>query len=227
MTIQEKKIKDEWDEYWTVQGHATNRAYNFFADFYRNRIIKPYLNHFLKKHFAKGQSVLHAGCGSGKVDTDIVYYLAVTALDISPQALSIYRSVNQAKAQTIEGSIFSLPIGPEIFDGVYNLGVMEHFTEPEMGDILREFKRVLKPGGKIILFIPPVFGLTVQILDLAHFILNKVLRENVKLHPDEITRIKSRRHIQSIIEKAGFEFVEYYFGWRDLFTQIVVVGKSD
>jgi ubiquinone/menaquinone biosynthesis C-methylase UbiE len=222
----EEIIKKDWDFYWTKQGTPSNNLYNVFADFYRNHIIKPYLNHFIFKHFKKAQQVLHAGCGSGMVDTDVVKFLSVTALDISPEALAIYAKVNTTQAKTIEGNIFNLPFLNESFDGIYNLGVMEHFTEEEIVIILNEFKRVLKPSGKIVLFIPPVFGLTVQALDVAHFILNKVLRKKVKLHPDEITRVKSKKHIKALIEKSGFNFIEYYFGIKDIFTQIVIVGEK-
>jgi predicted SAM-dependent methyltransferase len=31
---------------------------------------------------------------------------------------------------------------------------MEHFTDKEIHRILREFHRILKPGGKIVLFWP-------------------------------------------------------------------------
>lgn len=220
----EEEIKKDWDTYWSAQENSSNAVYDVFANFYRNHIIKPYLDHFLKKHLKKGQKVLHAGCGSGKVDANIVDYLTITALDISPPALEIYKSVNKNKAQVVEGNIFSLPFENESFEGIYNLGVIEHFTEEEIVEILLEFKRVLKPGGKIVLFIPPVFGLTVQVLDFAHFVLNKILRKNVTLHPAEISRIKSKKHIQGLIEKAGYKFVEYYFGPRDLFTQVVAVA---
>lgn len=119
-----------------------------------------------------------------------------------------------------------MPFEDETFDGIYDLGVIEHFTEDEIQQILMEFKRVLKKNGKICLFIPPTYGLTVKVLDTAHFILNKILRKNRKLHPDEITRVRSKAHIKTIIEKAGFSFIEYYFGPKDLFTQIVIVGEK-
>ncbi|HVD99686.1 MAG TPA: methyltransferase domain-containing protein [Cytophagaceae bacterium] len=222
----EEQIEKDWDIYWSAQNNSSNAVYDVIANFYRNNIIRPYLNGFLTKHFQKGQKVLHAGCGSGKVDVNIVNYLSITALDISRPALEIYKKVNGNKATVIQGNIFSLPFSEETFDGIYDLGVIEHFTEEEIQEILLEFKRVLRPGGKIVLFIPPVFGLTVQVLDFAHFFLNKILRRNVKLHPDEITRIKSKQHIKELIEKAGFKFIEYYFGPKDLFTQIVIVGSK-
>jgi ubiquinone/menaquinone biosynthesis C-methylase UbiE len=222
----EGEVQEDWDVYWSNQNKTSNKVYDVFADFYRNNIIKRALNYFLNKHFDLGAKVLHAGCGSGKVDKDVVNKYQITALDISYPALKIYDSVNHQKAELVQASIFEMPFSNDSFDGIYNLGVMEHFTAEEINQILIEFKRVLKKGGKIVLFIPPTFGLTVLVLDSAHFILNKIFRRNVKLHPDEITRVQSKKHIKGIVEKAGFEFVEYYFGIKDMFTQAVVVAQK-
>jgi len=219
-------VQEDWDIYWDNKGQPSNRIYDLFANFYRNNIIKPALNFFITKHFTRKSKILHAGCGSGKVDQDLVSLFQITALDISYPALKIYNQVNPNKAQLIQASIFALPFEEGSFDGIYNLGVMEHFTEEEIHAILLEFKRVLKGGGKIVLFIPPVFGLTVQVLDFAHFILNRILRRNIKLHPDEITRVRSKKHIKGLVENAGFQFVEYYFGVKDVFTQSVIVAEK-
>lgn len=223
----DRNVQQDWDVYWSAQDKSSNKTYDVFANFYRNHIIKRALNYFIFKHFPNGQTLLHAGCGSGKVDTDIVNNYKVTALDISFPALKIYDSVNQQKATLVQASIFEMPFEDNLFDGIYDLGVMEHFTEEEIQLILKEFKRVLKPNGKICLFIPPTYGLTVQVLDFAHFFLNKILRKNIKLHPDEITRVRSKAHIKSQIENAGFKFVEYYFGPKDMFTQVVIVGEKN
>lgn len=222
----DRNVQQDWDVYWSEQEKTSNKVYEIFANFYRNNIIKRALNYFIFKHFTKGQTLLHAGCGSGKVDTDIVDNFNVTALDISLPALKIYDSVNQHKAKIVQASIFKMPFADETFDGIYDLGVIEHFTEDEIKQILIEFRRVLKKNGKICLFIPPTFGLTVQVLDTSHFILNKILRKKIKLHPDEITRVRSKAHIKGLIEKSGFCFLEYYFGPKDIFTQVVIVGEK-
>jgi predicted SAM-dependent methyltransferase len=113
-----------------------------------------------------------------------------------------------------------------MYEGVYNLGVMEHFTEDEIRAILKEFHRVLKPGGKIALFWPPSFGLSVRFLSVVHWACHKLGRDDVKLHPDEITHVRSKLQVRSYLEECGFSLVEFYFGSRDLFTHAVVVGQK-
>ncbi|MBI4931870.1 MAG: class I SAM-dependent methyltransferase [Bacteroidetes bacterium] len=222
----EKEIEQDWDIYWADKDKPGNAVYDFLAGIYRRLIVKNILNHFIKKYFSKGINVLHAGCGSGQVDADIAGYINITALDISANALKIYKSIHGTDCKTVQGNIFSLPFENDSFDGLYNLGVLEHFTQEEIKQILIECKRVIKPGGKIIILWPPTFGFTVFILDSAHFILNKIFRMNIKLHPDEITRVRSRKHAIQTFESAGFKMLEYYFGIRDIFTQAVVVAKK-
>lgn len=226
MSTKEQLIEEEWNIYWANKNKPANYFYDKISWFYRKYIIRKILNHFTKKHFMPGQDVLHAGCGSGQVDTDLVNYINITALDISPNALIIYKQIHNDKARIVQGDIFHLPFDNEQFDGIYNLGVMEHFTQEEINSILLEFKRVLKLKGKMVILWPPKFGLTVFALDSIHFVMNKILRQNIKLHPDEISRVKSKAYALRTFQDAGFNVIEYYFGVMDFFTQAVIVCEK-
>lgn len=216
----------DWDYYWAAKNKKSNLFYDNIAVFYRKYIIKSVLDSFIKKTFAPGAVLLHAGCGGGQVDSDVVSYARVTALDISQRALDRYQMVNGSRAQIIKGSIFKIPLPDNSVDGVYNLGVMEHFTEAEISGVLKEFYRILKPGGQVLLFWPPEFGLSVLFMKIAHFILNNILKKNTKLHPDEVTRIYSQAHARRMFEAGGFLLSGYYFGIKDLFTHAIVRGKK-
>jgi ubiquinone/menaquinone biosynthesis C-methylase UbiE len=216
----------EWDAYWLEKKKPAALIYDLIAAFYRRFVIKPSLNHFAGKHFRPGAEVLHAGCGGGQVDTDIAQTLRISALDISGQALSMYRKCQPRSERLMHGSIFQIAVPESSFDGVYNLGVMEHFTKTEIHRILEEFNRVLKPGGKIVLFWPPSFGLTVRVLAAIHWLLRIIGKTGIKLHPDEITHVRSRRQVRALLEAAGFSLLHFHFGFRDLFTQVVVVGQK-
>ena len=215
----------EWDEYWRLRGKPmTGSFYNAIAAIYRTAIIKRNLEGYIFKNFAPGMSLLHAGCGSGQADVDITRRMKVTALDISQPALDHYARENEGRAVLLRASAFSVPLPDASVDGVYNLGVMEHFTEPDVVKLLREFRRVLKPGGRIVLFWPPTFGLSVFVLDTAHRVL-RLLGSTRKLHPDEITRLESRAHAERLLRLGGFRLIDYSFGPRDLFVQVVLVAR--
>jgi SAM-dependent methyltransferase len=223
-----KRLQEEkdWDEYWTKKQTISQTVYRLIASFYRQYIIKRSLNHFIEKEFKTGAKLLHAGSGSGQVDEDIIKKYEITALDISSEALKLYKFYNGVKAKLMLASIFDIKAKPATFEGIYNLGVMEHFTRQEDIKILKEFKRVLKPNGKIILFWPPRFGPTVIFLNSTHFILNNIFKRNIRLHPDEISLIKSKKHVENVLKEAGFKLDKLYFGPRDLFTYRVVVAKK-
>lgn len=221
-----KGIQLEWDEYWGSKNGASNKIYDLIASFYRHFIIKRSLNKFINKYFESHSKLLHAGCGGGQVDVDIRNYVSITALDISENALKLYKKTNRKVGELLHASIFDIPLSDQSIDGIYNLGVMEHFTEKEIEIILGEFNRVLKPNGKIILFWPPEYGSSVLFFKFLERILN-MIGKNIKLFPDEITRIKSKKHSKMLLEKGNFNMTGYYFGPRDLFTHTVLIGTKN
>ena len=141
----------EWDAYWNKKEKQTYLLYDAIAYFYRNNIIKPSLSYYLKKIFKENSFLLHAGCGSGQVDENLSNNFCIHAMDISKQALICYKKSNHNTA-VFQGNIFNIPAKDETYDGIYNLGVMEHFYEQDLLKILKEFNRVLKSGGVIVLF---------------------------------------------------------------------------
>jgi dolichol-phosphate mannosyltransferase len=220
-------MRDMWDRYWDSKEREVERStYDIVASFYRNYLIKPTLNRFITRTFAPQAELLHAGCGGGEVDTDIVRYAKVTAVDISPNAVAKYRVNHGARAECMVMDIFHLSTLPRRFDGLYNLGVMEHFEEDQLRQILSEFNRTLKPGGRVVLFWPPVYGLSVIALGIIHFVLNRVLRRNIQLHPPEPSKVRSRKQIQKLLDESGFDLQSFSFGIRDAFTYAVIVATK-
>jgi glycosyltransferase involved in cell wall biosynthesis len=221
------EMRDAWDEYWgDKRGKVDRSMYDGIASFYRNWLIKPTLNHFIQSSFPQGAELVHAGCGGGEVDVDVVRYAKVTAVDISPNAVAKYRSLHGEHAETVVADIFNLRKLDRKFDGVYNLGVMEHFEDDHIRKLLSEFSEVLRPGGRIVLFWPPVYGVSVIALHIIHFVLNRILRRGVQLHPPEPTKVRTRRQIESYLNSAGLQFESMHFGVRDAFTYVVVIASK-
>lgn len=102
-------------------------------------------------------SVLDAGCGVG----DVAMYLAslhglrVTGIDILDSNLLEARKRAAAKgvsrlAEFRHMSYSNLDFSSSRFDGVYTMETLVHAENPEQ--VLTEFQRVLKPGGRLALF---------------------------------------------------------------------------
>jgi SAM-dependent methyltransferase len=215
-----------WDAYWSKSTKKSRILYTFIASIYRRLIIKRRLNYFIFKHFSPGSRLLHAGSGSGQVDLDITKSMRITALDISLPALQRYRRNNPWAESVKHGDILKLDFAAETFDGVYNLGVLEHFSSDQISSILLEMHRVLKPEGKIVIFWPHRFASSVWVLKYLHLILNWNGRTPVQLHPPEISLLPSKHHAGAIIEQASFKLIDYYFGFKDFFVQAVIIGQK-
>jgi len=214
-----------WDEYWERKRHKSGFAYEVAATLYRVLVLRRRLNRVILRHFPSGARLLHAGCGSGQVDEDLQHLMKITAVDVSVPALRMYKQNNPRAHRVVHASILGLPFEDGSFDGAYNLGVVEHFTEEDIRQILREMRRVLRTEGKLVLFWPHVRATSVWFLKLAHFGLNRVLRRNVRLHPPEISLLRSRSQAERLLLVAGLELVDYRFGPADGFVQAVVVAR--
>ena len=222
-------LREEWDTYWAGQQQDHERKerslYDLGAAFYRHVLIEPLLTRVIGREFSPGASLLHAGCGGGVVDKNVVSKFKVTALDISPNALAAYHARHPGVEVRL-GNVFDLSDVEARYDGIYNLGVMEHFEPEQIVAILRQFASVLKPGGKLVLLWPPVYGLSVVALHGIHFVLNRILRRDIQLHPPEPTKVSSRRQVSGFLESAGFHLRSMHFGPRDAFTYVVVVADK-
>lgn len=227
--IKNISVKDEqgWDDYWKKQQSVNNWFYDQIAEFFRQFIIRPYLTKYIHKYFPRGSKLLHAGCGSGQVDIDICKEYSVIAMDVSLNALNIYQNSHPKIEKIIQNDIRNMDIENESVDGIYSLGVMEHFYESDILKILNEFRRVLKPDGYLVLFWPPEFSVSVIFLNFWHFILKRVFRKNYRLHPPEVFLVKSKEQVIDLSHRTGFSLKEYHFGFMDFFSQVVIVLTKD
>ncbi|MCX6024463.1 MAG: class I SAM-dependent methyltransferase [Chloroflexi bacterium] len=96
--------------------------------------------------------VLDAGCGAGANLEALRRYGPTTGVDISPLALELART--RPGARLTAGSIDRLPFADGVFDLVTCFDVIYHLQVQEDAAALREFRRVLRPGGVLFLRAP-------------------------------------------------------------------------
>ncbi len=215
---------EEWNDYWNNKSDGTLATYDMIATIYRNAFIKPRLEQAIEREFSPGARLLHAGCGTGQVDVGLHGRADITAVDISAAALRVYLRENPG-SRVKHASIFDLPFADASFDGAYNMGVVEHFTREEINRAFRELHRVIRPGGKMILFWPHAQATSVKVIGAAHWMLNDVLHRSVRFHPPEISLMHSKAEASALLASAGLELDSYTFGPKDLFVQAVVVAR--
>lgn len=101
--------------------------------------------------------VLEVGCGRGSLSS----YFAqdgwdCTLLDYSPAVLETAKLVfsrNGHKAEYVPGDANALPFPDESFDVTCSIGLLEHFEN--VGRVMEEQARVLKPGGWFLGYVVP------------------------------------------------------------------------
>ena len=218
-----------WDEYWQ-ESAPTSGPYAAIARFYRSRIISPAVRHYVRRYFRDeaGKVYVHAGCGSAETDSRIGFIAAdVVLMDISLEALRIARRTTRfPKARLVCGDLFAPPFRTSSVDGIWDLGVMEHFDGPEIRRIFTGLGRILKPGARCVVFWPPVYGLSVIALTSFLFVANTILRRGLRLYPDEISLFRSLAQVRELLSGSRIEMERTHFGPRDLFTYVVLVGRA-
>ena len=112
----------------------------------------------IERNVKKGMRCLELGSGTGAMSAALAKYVKadVTLLDYSVDNLDFSREVFSALG--IEGRFYlhdvlrKLPFDDDYFDVVWSSGLLEHFDEYEIVDILRESKRVTK--HKVLSLVP-------------------------------------------------------------------------
>jgi SAM-dependent methyltransferase len=97
--------------------------------------------------------ILDAGCGTGfAMSGYLPGYGTVTGIDISPLALDfcLKRGANRLG----RGSVLNLPFADSSFDLVTSFDVLYEDSVQDDAAVLKEFFRVLKPAGRVLLRLP-------------------------------------------------------------------------
>lgn len=99
---------------------------------------------------APGARVLDAGCGA----SIFPIYLAdrghqVSAIDLQPPfGLDAQHGL---AVEYVQGDLTRLPWGDDSFDAVFCISVIEHLGHGRVKDAMDEMRRVLRPGGRLLL----------------------------------------------------------------------------
>ncbi len=94
--------------------------------------------------------VLDAGCGSGRNMVELARLGAVTGVELSRTSVSLARA--RQVGDVVEGSVLDMPFESASFDLAASLDVIEHLDEDL--EALRELRRVVAPGGFLLVTVP-------------------------------------------------------------------------
>jgi SAM-dependent methyltransferase len=162
--------------------HEVEESHWFFVG--RRRILARLLDESLGR--LDSAQILDVGCGTGATMGFLERYGQVTGIDVSLKAVRYCQTQDRSRLCLADGA--ALPFEGESFDVVTALDLLEHL--PQEGRGLREMWRVLKKGGRVVLFVPAFMFLW---SDFDRF----------SGHYRRYTRDELRQRV----EEAGFEVV--------------------
>jgi SAM-dependent methyltransferase len=151
--------------------------------------------------------VLDAGCGTGGLLRRLQAARPgwrLTGLDFSPQACELARA--RTGGEVVEGSILKMPLGDAQFDAVTSCDVVCQVEDPAQA--VREFRRVLKPGGHAILTMPAYAWM-------------------YSYHDREVGNLRRYRRgeVNDLLRPAGFRVVRSTY-WNALPFPLVVLRRK-
>ena len=124
----------------------------YLLSFYK-RTIKDERWLAIRKYIRPGSTIVDCGCGMGQW----VWFLnklgyKSIGVDYSKEMIDILKKY-LPQYNWVHSDIRNIPLESETVDAIISWGVIEHFIEGP-NKALREFNRLLKPGGYIFISVP-------------------------------------------------------------------------
>ncbi len=144
-----------------TQGLYGNLWVDFDSESYFNEAFKRLKTRFelnmVDTTWFKDKIALDSGCGGGRYSIALLKFgfEKVVGVDLSVQGIPdaqkrIQGTPAEQRVEFVRGNVLDLPFSENTFDFVFSNGVLHHTKDPMKG--IRECYRVLKPGGKIWLY---------------------------------------------------------------------------
>lgn len=170
----------------------------------RRSIIATFVEEICRKVTDRTPRIVDVGCGTGANLLLLSRYGDAEGVDVSEDALAFCRERGIEKVKLGAGE--ELPYEDGTFDLVTAFDVVEHMDDDLAG--LKEFRRVLRPGGRVLLFVPT-------------FMFLWGLQDEVSNH----RRRYRLPELKRVLEQAGFEIERSSYANITFFLPILMVRK--
>jgi SAM-dependent methyltransferase len=170
----------------------------------RRRILATFVENICRAVTNRRARILDVGCGTGANLLMLSEYGDAEGVDVSEDALAFCRERGLDKVKL--GAAEQLPYDDATFDLVTAFDVVEHIDDDLAG--LKEMRRVLRPGGRVLLFVPT-------------FMFLWGLQDDVSHHRRRYRLSELRR----VLEQAGFEIERSTYANITFFLPILFIRK--
>lgn len=218
----QKTVDQEWEEHWN---ELDSSFFGKLLKIFRIQVLAHDVRRYHEKYFPRQGIFLEAGSGTSQTSTRLkTHQRTYVAVDVSERALKEARKI-KTMHKFVKADIRKLPYKTSSVSGIWNLGVMEHFSHEEIVQMMKEFKRVLKPGEKTILFWPYRYA-PYQLLLKSISAAGKLFGKDIQFFPNEPSQLNSRKEAKMLAKKAGFSSTKVHYTPMDLYCYMVVVCRK-
>jgi ubiquinone/menaquinone biosynthesis C-methylase UbiE len=150
------------------------------------------------RHLRPGARLLDAGCGRYlRFCHEFAGVAEVVGVDLEHS----FETDNQRRPFAVRANVEALPFSNGYFDMVISRSVVEHLERP--GRVFREFFRVLRPGGKVVIITPNLYDYVSLIAAVTPYWLHRSLVSRIFQVPeDDVFPTLYRANTMSALRKA-------------------------
>lgn len=176
-----------------------------YDDYYLSKAAKHFMRRKIETALSfgkikKGQSCLEIGSATGVFSFEFVKFgIDLTSIDLSRENIKIAKEKNMERGARIDfriGDVENSEFEDGVFDGVLSFSTLRYV--PGIKKALSEIKRIIKPGGYIILDFPnkncPWFNL-----------LKKPITGKKHIHDNQY----SRKELRELLSETGFKNIRF------------------
>lgn len=217
---------NQWDEHWG--GSKQEALAQKFFSFYRKTVCARTVRHFVNRYFNTSGIFVEAGSGTSETSSRINKFGSQRTLVALDAIFPVLEKCHPIMDVRVCANIFHLPFCEDSIDGIWNLGVMEHFTHEQIDKIMHEFHRVLKQKGTIILFWPAANSIPPKLLHFTENLINKMKQTtDFRFHPPEISQLQSTKECYDVLGRNGFKVSHIDFGLKSLMAFKTIIGEKN
>lgn len=191
--------KETYDKFWQIPGSEN------FEDYERNLLLYK----FFPEQRSGEVRVADIAGGPGIVSEWLnkigykVFYVEFSDVAIEKAKKRGLQNIHKVLIEK-EGD---LPFSENFFDYIFMGDIIEHLFNPS--DVLKEIKRVLKPGGRLIMSCPNIAYWRFRLYYLLDGDFQRIDVTKQKPWEQQHIRFYNIKILKEFLNKIGFEFIKY------------------
>jgi ubiquinone/menaquinone biosynthesis C-methylase UbiE len=175
------------------------KCLELYAKYYSGRKFHDELyRDVIRRHLRPGSRLLDAGCGRYlRFCQEFADVADVVGVDLETS----FETDNSRRPFAVRGDIGALPFPSACFDMVISRSVVEHLEDPPL--VFREFFRVLRPRGKVVIITPNKYDYVSVIAAVTPYWLHRSLVSWIfRIPADDVFPTLYRANTMSALRRA-------------------------